>query len=112
MQKNCKKCSIKFEITDSDLEFYKKVSPKFNGEIFEVPSPTFCPDCRQQRRLSFRNERNLFRRKCDATGENIIGMYNPESEYISYHKDFWWSDKWSALDYGIDFNSEKSFFVI
>jgi hypothetical protein len=57
MQKTCKKCSINFEITSSDLEFYKKISPKFDGKVFEIPSPTLCPECRQQRRLMWRKER-------------------------------------------------------
>jgi hypothetical protein len=30
MKKACKKCSQNFEITSEDLEFYKKVSPKFD----------------------------------------------------------------------------------
>jgi len=65
--KNCKICSAKFDITDKDLEFYEKISPVFNSEKYLIPSPTLCPDCRHQRRLSFRNERNLYKRKCDAT---------------------------------------------
>jgi hypothetical protein len=28
--KICKKCNYGFEITDSDLEFYEKVSPSFD----------------------------------------------------------------------------------
>jgi hypothetical protein len=28
--KVCKKCNSSFEITDKDLEFYKKISPTFN----------------------------------------------------------------------------------
>jgi Zn ribbon nucleic-acid-binding protein len=65
--KSCKNCNSSFEITDKDLEFYEKVSPSFNGKKYLIPSPTFCPDCRQQRRLTFRNERKLYKRKCDAT---------------------------------------------
>ena len=110
MQNNCKKCSQNFEITNNDLEFYKRVSPTIGTEKYSIPSPTLCPDCRQQRRLSFRNERNLFRRKCDATWENIIWMYSPDKNYKIYNKDFWWSDKWDALDYGFDFDFEESFF--
>ncbi len=108
--KICKKCSENFEITNSDLEFYKKISPKFSGKIFEIPAPTLCPECRQQRRLAFRNERNLYRRKCDATGENIISVYSPDKKYKVYEQNFWWSDKWNPLDYGKDFDSSKSFF--
>ena len=108
--KQCRKCNSNFEITDKDLEFYKKISPVFNGEKFQIPTPSLCPDCRQQRRLSFRNERKLYKRKCDATGENIISIYSPDKEFIVYEQSFWWSDKWSPLDYWKDFDFSKSFF--
>ncbi len=110
MQKNCKKCNLNFEITNSDLEFYKKISPKFWDKVFEISTPTLCPECRQQRRLVFRNERKLYKRKCDATGESIISMYSPDKNFKVYNSDFWWSDKWNPLDYGKDFDFGKSFF--
>jgi hypothetical protein len=116
--KNCKHCSCKFDITDKDLEFYEKVSPSFPSLDFSesglkkyfIPTPTLCSECRQQRRLSWRNERSLYKRKCDATGENIVSIYSPDKLYIVYDQDFWWSDKWEALDYGRDFDFSKSFF--
>ena len=117
--KNCKHCNIEFDITDKDLEFYDKVSPTFWWKKYNIPTPTFCPDCRQQRRLSFRNERKLYRRKCDATGKQIISIYtprvlpegsSPEKNYKVYNWDFWWSDKWDAMDYWFDFDFSKSFF--
>ena len=75
--KTCRKCQAGFPITDKDLEFYDKVSPNFGGKKYSIPSPTLCPDCRQQRRLSFRNERKLYKRKCDATGKDIVSIYAP-----------------------------------
>jgi hypothetical protein len=65
--KVCNHCNTKFDITDKDLEFYEKISPIFNDKKYSIPTPTLCPDCRQQRRLTFRNERKLYKRKCDAT---------------------------------------------
>jgi hypothetical protein len=108
--KLCKHCNSKFEITDKDLEFYNKISPNFNGEIFQITTPTLCPDCREQRRLSFRNERKLYKRKCDATGKDIISIYSPDKQYKVYHQDYWWSDKWNVLNYGKDFDFNRSFF--
>ncbi len=108
--KICKHCSASFDITDKDLEFYQKISPIFNWEKFNIPAPTLCPDCRQQRRFSFRNERKLYKRKCDATWENIISIYSPDKPYKIYNQDFWWSDKWDPMDYGIEFDFNKSFF--
>jgi len=104
------KCWVQFEITDKDLEFYEKISPVFWWEKYLIPAPTLCPDCRHQRRLSFRNERNLYKRKCDATGKNIISAYSPNKLYKVYDQNEWWSDKWNALDYWIDFDFSLGFF--
>jgi hypothetical protein len=73
-----------------------------------IPPPTLCPDCRQQRRLSFRNERKLYKRKCDATGKDIISIYSPDKPYTVYHQDYWWSDAWEPMDYGRDFDFSRS----
>jgi len=67
VNKTCKNCEASFEITDKDLEFYEKISPIFQDKKYFIPTPTFCPDCRQQRRLSFRNERKLYKNKCRAS---------------------------------------------
>ncbi|MDD5769884.1 MAG: hypothetical protein PHE25_02860 [Candidatus Gracilibacteria bacterium] len=108
--KTCKHCQSSFSITDKDLEFYEKISPKFRDKKYFIPIPSLCPDCRQQRRLSFRNERKLYKRKCDATGKLIISIYSPDKPYKVYEQSYWWSDSWNALDYGKDFDFSKSFF--
>jgi len=106
---DCSNCGTPFEITNSDLEFYVKVSPLFNGKKYPVPPPTKCADCRFQRRLNWRNERTLHHRKCDLTGVDIITIYTPESDYKVYSAEAWWSDKWDAIEYGRDFDLEKTF---
>ncbi len=108
--KICKQCNIEFKITNKDLEFYKKISPKFGWKVFEIPTPSLCQNCRQQLRLSFRNERNLYKRKCDATWEEIISIYSPDKPYNVYKQDYWWSDKWDGLDYWRGYDFEKWFF--
>ncbi|MDD5769471.1 MAG: hypothetical protein PHE25_00740 [Candidatus Gracilibacteria bacterium] len=109
--KTCKQCNSSFEITDRDLEFYEKVSPSFGGKKYNISSPTLCPDCRQQRRLSFRNERNLYKRKCDSCSLECISMYSQDKkDYKIYCQDCWWNDNWDPLEYGKDFNFEKGFF--
>jgi hypothetical protein len=70
-----KKCLLSgqdFVITDKDLEFYDRISPVFRGKKYSIPSPTLCPDERQKRRLSFRNERKLYKRTCDKTGRETV----------------------------------------
>ena len=108
--KVCKQCSVSFPITDKDMEFYKKVSPTFWGKKYSIPAPTLCPDCRQQRRLSFRNERKLYKRECDVTEKEIISIYSPDKPYTVYHQDYWWSDKWNPMDYGGEFDFSRRFF--
>ncbi len=108
--KTCTQCSCNFTITEKDLDFYQKVSPQFSGEIFSIPSPTLCPGCREQRRLSFRNERTLYRRQCDKTNNWIISIYSPDKQFKIYNHDFYWSDNWDALDYWRKYTDEKAFF--
>lgn len=97
----CENCKIHFKITDSDREFYKKL---------EVPEPTFCPDCRQQRRLAFRNERYLFRRKCNLCEKEMLSFFLADEPFPVYCSDCWWSDKWDPLKYGRDFDFSRPFF--
>lgn len=109
-KKSCKHCNSSFEITDKDLEFYEKISPKFNWEKCSIPTPTLCPDCRQQRRLSWRNERKLYKRKCDLTWKGIISTYSPDKLYKVYETKEWRGDKWNVMNYWRDFDFNKSFF--
>ena len=99
--KQCQKCKIKFIIEPEDFEFYKKI---------DVPEPTFCPDCRLQRRFNWRNERRLFKKKDDLTGKEIFSIFSPKADVKIYESDFWWSDKWDAMEYGRDYDFNKSFF--
>lgn len=74
-----------------------------------MPAPTLCPDCRQRRRLSFRNERNLYRRSCDASGKQIISIYSPDKPYKVYDQKIWRSDGWDPMSYGRAFDFSRSF---
>ena len=137
-----KKCRLSwqdFPIYQSDLEFYDKVSPTFEvdeiyaKEFFEknndvknsfeykngklkakLPTPTLCPEERCRRRYLFRNENNLYRRKDNFSGKNIISIYSPDKPYKVYERDIWWSDKWNAMDYWIEVweNFSQSFWTV
>ena len=97
----CQNCKIEFNIEPQDFEFYKKV---------EVPAPTFCPDCRMQRRMAFRNDVNLRKRKDDLTGKEIFSMFNPEDPVKVYDRKVWFSDKCDPMDYGMEYDFKKPFF--
>ena len=98
---NCKQCQNAFEVAPEDRAFYEKM---------EVPEPKLCFNCRMRRRMAFRNERNLYKRKCDLSGREIISIYPPDSFLKVYEQSIWWSDKWNAMDYGRDFDFSRPFF--
>ncbi|MFA6089757.1 MAG: hypothetical protein WC755_07910, partial [Candidatus Woesearchaeota archaeon] len=59
---------------------------------------------------AFRNERNLYKRKCDFSGKEIISVYPPTSKYKVYDQKIWWSDSWDAISFGREFDFNRSFF--
>lgn len=101
MIKSCKNCQAGFELTAPDYAFLNK---------FEVPEPTFCPDCRNQRRLVFRNDRNFYRRDCDLCHKSIISIFSTDKPFPVYCKECYLSDRYDPLQYGVDFDFSRPFF--
>lgn len=110
MMNTCKKTGKQFEITKEDFEFYSRVSPVITDKKYPLHPPSLCSDERIKRRLAFRNERNLYTRKCDFSGETILSTYSPDKPYKVFKQDIWWSDKWDARDYGQEFDFSRPFF--
>ena len=108
----CKKCQSSFEITDEDLNILDKLSPVINEKKYSLPMPTLCFECRLQGRLTHRNERILYSRKCDAPGhdEMLVSMYDASPGNKVYCQKYWWSDEWVSTDYGADYDPSRSFF--
>src|SRR3989338_3264744 len=96
----CQNCKTSFTIEPDDFSFYEKIG---------VPSPTFCPECRLQRRLIWMKGLDLFKRKCDLCGEMKISMYHPDAPYVVYCTKCWWSDKWDFNEYAQEYNHVKTF---
>lgn len=98
---SCQNCKRPFRITPQDREFYQHI---------EVPSPTFCPECRLKRRLAFRNERSLYKRTCALCQASVISMYAPDKEFNVLCPDCFYSDRWDPMSYGRRYDPEKNFF--
>jgi len=98
--RQCENCRKNFKIFAEDFVFYEKIG---------VPAPTFCPICSMQRRMTWRNERSLYKRK-DAYGKDIISVFAPEKSRVVYDQKMWWSDSWNPLDYGADYDFSRPFF--
>ena len=98
--KNCQNCKNDFTVEVEDFSFYEKM---------QVPAPTFCSLCRAQRRLAFRNQRNLYKRKSDYDGKEIFSMYASDSPVKIYERDVWLSDVWDPMDYGREIDWSRPF---
>ncbi|MBI5621582.1 hypothetical protein HY933_01800 [Candidatus Falkowbacteria bacterium] len=107
---NCKQCTVDFTITDNDRAFYERISPVFAGKKLLIPPPNLCPDCRYQGRLIFRNERNLYHRKSNATGKDIVSIYSSDNPTVVYEHDYWYGDDWDPLSFGREFDFSRPFF--
>ena len=97
----CQNCKSDFIIEPDDFSFYKKM---------KVPPPTWCPPCRKQRRLMWRNEFSFYNRTCDLCHRAIISQYAPETELTIYCNTCWWGDNWDPKDYTINFDFSRPFF--
>lgn len=105
--KTCRHCGNNFNITNADEGYLEKLSPTIAGTRFSLPHPSMCPECRKMQRLAWRNEKNIFKRKCDFSGKDIIAIYPPDSPFIIYDEDIWKSDVWDAKTYGKDFDFSR-----
>ena len=102
--KTCQNCKQNFAIEPEDFDFYAKI---------KVPAPTFCPQCRWQRRLMFRNERSLYMVNCGLCGDSTLSTFTEDSGYVIYCPICYRSEDWDPMDYGINydfsFNVDLSF---
>ena len=97
----CQNCKQEFVIEPEDFDFYEKM---------KVPAPTWCPECRMQRRFSFSNVWNVYWRNCDKCGAKTLSMYLPNSKMTVYCPDCWWADDWDGTEYAMDYDPNRNFF--
>jgi hypothetical protein len=88
-------------IEPKDFGFYEKI---------KVPAPTFCWQCRYQRRMAFRNERKAFFNTSLKSGKKVFSLYSKQSKIPIYSDDEWREDDWDATQYGRDYDFSKPFF--
>ena len=92
-----------FEHTEQEKRFFEEFG-------IDPETIVFCRSCREMRRTAWRNERNLFKRKCDHSGKEIWATYHEDSPFKVFDKDIWWGDQWDGFDYGRDFDFNRPFF--
>ena len=98
--KNCQNCKKDFIIESDDFSFYEKI---------KVPAPTWCPECRMIRRLSFSNVWDLNWRNCDKCGVKTLSMFKSDQQVTVYCPDCWWKDDWDGTEYSMDYDPSRPF---
>jgi len=98
--KQCQNCKKDFTIEPDDFAFYEKI---------RVPAPTFCLECRAIRRIIFYNQVNLYKKTEAKDGKKVFSTFSEESPIKIYDHDYWWSDKWNPMDYGMEIDFSMPF---
>lgn len=100
--RTCQSCQTDFTIESDDFAFYYKI---------QVPPPTWCPNCRAQRRFAWRNESHMLQKRDALRGELTFSNFSEASPLQIYQPDDWYSDSWDPLSYGRDYDFSKPFFA-
>jgi len=99
--KTCQNCKKDFTIEPDDFSFYEKI---------QVPTPTWCPECRLIRRISFINSWSMQWRNCDKCGQKTFSKNSSNQNITVYCPECWWGDSWDGTEYGVDYDPSKTFF--
>lgn len=83
LYRKCDICSKEFELVKQELDFYKKKNIDF---------PIYCPNCRANQRINLRNERIMYKRKCDSCKKSLISTYSYDSKYIVFCLPCYWKN--------------------
>lgn len=101
MKKQCKQCSKTFNVTNDDQTFYLKI---------DVPEPTWCPPCREMRRMAWCNEGVLYARTCARCSKPVISQFPSNNPRTVWCITCWWKDDWDAKEYGRELDFTRPFF--
>lgn len=97
----CEHCEKDFSITEDEFSLYTKVG---------IELPTLCFFCRVKLHLSFWMFGKFRKGVSDLSGESLITVLPEKSRYPIYTLHEWYSDKWDAMDYGMDYDPNVPFF--
>lgn len=100
MTKQCVQCSKTFVVEPADQAFYVTMN---------VPEPDACPECRMQRRLAWRNERNFYRDSCFKCKKSLVSQFSPAEGFIVYCETCYWADDWAGQEYAREFDFSQTF---
>lgn len=98
---NCQECQKNFEVAPQD----KAILDRLN-----LPQPSLCGLHSLRRRLTWRNERYLYKRTCEQCQQSILSNYSETSGMHVYCRTCWFADSWDASSFGQAYDTNRPFF--
>ena len=99
--KTCTDCGAEFKMTEKERDLYEKI---------KLAPPGICFYCRFRQHCAFWIF-GKFRKGVSAlSGDSIITVIPENVRFPIYTYAEWWSDKWTAMDYGQDYDPSRPFF--
>lgn len=98
------------DVTDRELYQQGLAIEKEFCDRYDLPYLNIPPTERLRAIFAYRNDRRLYRRKCDSTGVSIISAYRPDCGFQVVTSDIWWGDSWEGIDYGSAGDPQAAFF--
>jgi 5'-3' exonuclease len=108
--KTCEVSGEEFAIYQGDRDLLKLLSPTISGVRYDLPLPSVSRQERQKRLMVRRNERALYKRVSDLSGDSLLSVYKPECPYKIYSVKERWSDERDAADYAREIDRSRSIF--
>ena len=98
--RQCQNCKKDFTIGPDDMIFLNK---------FKITAPNFCHECRLQRKLTWRNERTLYKRNCTLCDTTIISVFSTDKPFPVYCYSCYHGTGWNPFSYGQDVDFSRPF---
>lgn len=111
----CRSCGSSLS-TDGEhqLRFFKAMAFRFSGQHFPLLPSNYCSSCQHQRRLSFRNELNLYQRTSEASGKKILSLYHSRplwgDPYTVMLEEEWRGEHFNPFSFGKKVDFSRPFF--
>jgi len=97
--KTCLDCQQEFELVEKIEDFVKSV---------KLSAPQYCHLCSWKRKMQWQNEYRVYKRKCSATGKDIVSIFGEEVGFPVYERSYWLSDAWEAP--ALEYEPARPFF--
>jgi hypothetical protein len=101
LNKVCTYCNKEFKIDSGDLNLYEKVGLKI---------PNNCFLCRTKQFQAFSVFGKFRKGVSDLSGESLITVLPNNPRYPIYKSHEWWGDAWDPMQFGQEYDPNRSFF--